>query len=334
MYLLTGFIGEGVYMETPILHNINANNRQRYLEQRDINSFSRVVEGNYEIVKYLSNSSIRIWYNVENSDFSAHWHPAIEIIMPLENIYTVETSSENFILNPGDILLIPSGELHHLVAPESGARLIYLFDISVISKLGSFSYLIPFLSQPILINEKICPQIYREEASILEKIFTEYMNDTNLWEMLVYSQFLNFLATYGRYRLSSDDSLPYAHADKQKELINKLNIVFSYIDEHYMDDITLEKVADVAGFSKFHFSRLFKQCSGQNFYDYLCFKRIKAAEMLLLEPGLSITEIALQSGFSSLSTFNRTFKKQKNCTPSEYRSLCSKNPKTHNLKVE
>lgn len=46
--------------------------------------------------------------------------------------------------------------------------------------------------------------------------------------------------------------------------------------------------------------------------------------MLLLNPDLTITEIALQSGFSSLSTFNRTFKRTKNCTPTEYRDLCSK----------
>lgn len=40
-----------------------------------------------------------------------------------------------------------------------------------------------------------------------------------------------------------------------------------------------------------------------------------------MKPGTSITEVALQSGFSSLSTFNRTFKRLKGCTPSEYRSL-------------
>ena len=88
-----------------------------------------------------------------------------------------------------------------------------------------------------------------------------------------------------------------------------------------MDPITLEMVSDIAGFSKYHFSRLFKQCSGYNFYDYLCYLRIKSAENLLIHPGVSITEIALQSGFTSLSTFNRIFKKIKNCTPSEYRNL-------------
>lgn len=311
-------------MDTAILHNFSNDIRQKYRKGQDTENFVRIVDGEYEPVKYMSGSSIRIWYNTETVDYSTHWHPAIEIIMPLENIYTVRVAQEELILNPGDILIIPAGELHHLIAPENGSRLIYLFDFSIISKLNGFSYLMPFLSQPILITEESCPQIYREETVLLEKMCTEYFNDTNLWELVIYSHLLHFFVTLGRYRMTKDDTLPYAHAGKQKELTAKLNIVFDYLDLHYTEDITLEKVADIAGFSKFHFSRIFKQCSGQNFYDYLCFKRIKAAEMLLLEPELSITEIALQSGFSSLSTFNRTFKRSKNCTPSEYRSLCSK----------
>lgn len=310
-------------MESNFLKNLSAA-KQKYRTQKDMEDFHRVVDGNYEAVKYMSTSSIRIWYNMESEDYPTHWHPAIEIIMPLENTYTVRVSHEEYVLNPGEILIIPAGELHQLIAPESGSRLIFLIDFSIISKLSGFSYLIPFLSHPVLISEASCPQIYREETSLLEKMMSEYFNDTNLWELVVYSHLLNFFVTYGRYRMTQDDTLPYAHSDKQKELIDKLNCVFDYLDLHYMEDITLEKVADVAGFSKFHFSRLFKQCSGQNFYDYLCFKRIKSAEMLLLKPELSITEIALQSGFSSLSTFNRTFKRQKNCTPTEYRNLCGK----------
>lgn len=311
-------------MDSVILHNFSDATRQQYRKYQDTERFCRIIDGDYEPVKYMSGSSIRIWYNMETTEYSTHWHPAMEIIMPLENIYTVNLGQEEYVLNPGEILVIPPGILHHLIAPGSGSRLIYLFDFSDISKLNGFSYLMPFLSQPVLITEKNCPQIYREEASLLEKMCTEYFNETNLWELIVYSHLLDFFATYGRYRISIDDSMPYSHTGKQKELIDKLNTVFDYLDSHYMEDITLETVADIAGFSKFHFSRLFKQCSGQNFYDYLCFKRIQAAEMLLLKPELSITEIALQSGFSSLSTFNRTFKRSKNCTPTEYRNLCSK----------
>ena len=87
-----------------------------------------------------------------------------------------------------------------------------------------------------------------------------------------------------------------------------------------MNDISVEDAARTAGFSKFHFSRLFKQFTDQTFCGYLNQRRISAAETLLLNPRLSITDVALQSGFSSLSTFNRTFRTLKSCTPSEFKA--------------
>ena len=88
-----------------------------------------------------------------------------------------------------------------------------------------------------------------------------------------------------------------------------------------MEDISLDTIADVAGFSKFHFSRLFKQFTNISFYDYLNQRRVKEAEKLLLNPNLSITEVAMRSGFSSISTFNRVFKSFKECTPTEFKNL-------------
>lgn len=111
----------------------------------------------------------------------------------------------------------------------------------------------------------------------------------------------------------------------KKNICKKFNEVLDYIDSHYTEELTLDNIADFSGFSKYHFTRLFKQYTDSTFYDYLIYRRIKAAEELLANPELSITEIALQSGFSSISTFNRIFKQKKGCTPSEYRSLYSMN---------
>ena len=94
----------------------------------------------------------------------------------------------------------------------------------------------------------------------------------------------------------------------------------SYIYHHYQENITLEQVAAISGFSKFHFTRIFKQCMDKTFYEYLNERRITKAEELLYATVLSITDIAMNSGFSSISAFNRTFKSIKGCSPSEYRS--------------
>lgn len=318
---------KGVIMDTILPHFLDDDLLTKYRQQPIVSGgFFRVVDGNYEVVNYLPGSAIRFWVNKENINFSTHWHPAVEIIMPLENGYTVIVGQVEYNLNPGDIFVIPAGELHHLIAPPSGTRLIFLFDVSILTKLKGFSYLTPYLSQPIIINKQSYGAIYEKEASLMAQMCNDYFSQDCLRELLIYSHLLNFFAYLGKFRMSMDDlhSSGGFNTSKQKSLIEKLNKVFDYLDKHYMDPITLEMVSDIAGFSKFHFSRIFKQCSGYNFLDYLCYLRIKSAENLLLNPEITITEIALQSGFASLSTFNRTFKKIKNCTPSEYRNLYNK----------
>ena len=118
---------------------------------------------------------------------------------------------------------------------------------------------------------------------------------------------------------------------KQKEYAAKFNEVMEFIDTHYMDDLELDNIAASIGFSKYHFSRLFKQYTNYTFCNYLTRRRLLAAKALLEQPNLSITEIALQSGFPSISTFNRAFKQQNNCTPSEYRDKFSKATLTRQL---
>lgn len=121
--------------------------------------------------------------------------------------------------------------------------------------------------------------------------------------------------------MDADTLFPTVRASKQKEYIEKFNMIFDYIDKNYTEDLSLDTVSSVAGFSKFHFSRLFKQFTDISFYDYLNQRRVRAAENLLLDPDIPITVIALQSGFSSISTFNRVFKCFKECTPSEFKEL-------------
>lgn len=297
----------------------NMNSPLFKIDKALINKFKRL-QGTEN---YISSSTIRFWLNDEPTAYTAHWHPDIEIITPLENTYTVMINRTRYVLSPGDIFLIPSGEPHQLIAPDDGLRLIYLFDLSILSKIRGFSYLTTYLSEPVLISRNTCEPIYEKEAALIADLFRDYCSEESLREFPIYSKLIMFFSVYGNYRLAQENGADALSPGsyKQKYLLDKFNTVFNYMDEHYTEDLTLEQVADIAGFSKFHFSRLFKQYSGQNFYEYLCFRRIKAAETLLLRPDISITEVALQSGFSSLSTFNRMFKKLKKCTPSKYRRM-------------
>ncbi|PXV95859.1 AraC-like DNA-binding protein [Lachnotalea glycerini] len=284
----------------------------------------RIVEGDYEIIKYQNDTIIRIWYNEQNQNFKPHWHTALEVIIPVENYYEVIASSTTYHILPGEILIIPSGETHQLIAPETGKRFIFLFDISNISRLKGFSCIQSMLNSCLYMTKQTYPQIYEDIYQLLLQIRNEYFGNNEIRELAIYSHLINLFVIFGRNRVSNTDIFPNVRIYKQKEYMQKFNNVLDYIDSHYMEDLTLDDIASYSGFSKYHFTRLFKQYTEFTFYDYLSYKRIKTAENLLAKPDLSITEIALQSGFTSITTFNRIFKHQKNCTPSEYRALYSK----------
>lgn len=296
--------------------------RQKACE-RNATFHKRIMTGLHESTNYSEdNSSVFLWINQEPGGFPLHWHSTVEIIMPLENTYTVTMNKTTYHLRENDILIIPPGELHELTPPKTGFRLVLLFDLSSLHKFKGFTRLFSLFSLSSLITPETMPEIYEQERTLLLQSAEEYANGGDLAEPAILALLIQFFVLLAR---NSKDivptALPATQPNKQREYIEKFSVVFDYIEHHYTDDITLESVAAQIGFSKFHFSRLFRQFTDTSFYDYLCARRIKAAETLLLDPNLPITEIALQSGFASISTFNRVFKKFKECTPTEFKEF-------------
>lgn len=280
----------------------------------------REMEGNFEKVAYTESNPILLYLNTQNANFDTHWHTAAEIIMPIDNDYYVSINDREFNLKEKDILFIPPGELHTLKAPPTGKRLILMFDLGFFNTLVDFSSLTPILSQPFLISDSSYGEIHDLEVEFLQQIIEEYPNQSLTLRMsMMYSYLLQFFVYLGRQHIKTEVIFPDVRSGKQLEYVEKLNNVITYINANYADEITLEKASSIAGFSKFHFTRLFKQFTGQSFYSYLNQRRIKAAEAFLLSPNLSITEVAMRSGFTSIATFNRVFRQFKDCTPSEYK---------------
>lgn len=283
------------------------------------------LDGTRETVQYDIKLGIRLYLNNEHEDYPIHWHTAGEIIMPVKNIYTVTVAGKEHVLKPGDIIVLPSGELHQLFAPETGERIIMQFDYSLLYSLTGFDSAFHMFHPCTVITPEELPETHEILKNLLTEITDEYFSDSLLKEGAIYYRLIHFFVTLGRKCLISDTGFTNIKSQKQHEYIDKFFSVCNYMNEHCTEDIDVEFLANLAGFSKYHFMRLFKQFTNVTYYEYLNKHRIMHAERLLLDPNISITEIAMQSGFNSIATFNRIFKAQKNCTPSEYKHLHSAN---------
>lgn len=292
-----------------------------YVRNEDFDGV-RVVRGQEEIVSYQKNSTVRIWYNDINVNYSFHRHPAMEIIMPVEGPVDIESATEKYHVEPGDILIIPPAEMHRIFVPENGKRFIFIINVSFMTELKAFTAISPLFTSFIHITPATHANIYNEAYQLLIQMRNEYFSSVPFYEMTIHAHMLELFVLLGQDHLNKVDMYSGLNALMQKEYMQRFNNVLNYIDEHFVEDLSLEEVAAFSGFSKFHFTRLFKKYTNSTFYDYLIYRRVQEAEKLLAEADMTITDVALRSGFASISTFNRTFKQKKNCTPREYRAMC------------
>lgn len=281
------------------------------------------LNGIFETINYKQSTSIKLYDNYEYEDYPAHWHTNLEIIMPTENIYTVEYYNQIITLREGDIVLICPGCIHTLYAPEKGRRIIFQADINPLRFMKEIETLVTIISPLIVITPEDFPSIYDKVKSLLLEIKNEYLSSsTSFSEVSIYSKTLEIITLIGRSRAAAGMETPSPDAPrKQEEYIEKFIEICNYISAHCSDELNLEAVASMSGFSKFYFSRLFKQFTNVSFYKYVNQKRIEKAAEMLTEPNISITNVALSCGFESLSSFIRMFKIVKGCTPTEFRNM-------------
>jgi AraC-like DNA-binding protein/ligand-binding sensor protein len=92
-----------------------------------------------------------------------------------------------------------------------------------------------------------------------------------------------------------------------------------FILKNLDEKLTLDQVASVANMSASHFCRVFKKATDMNFSEYVARVRVERAKEMLLESNYTMTHVAYDCGFNSVTDFNRTFKKITGETPSGFR---------------
>ena len=279
------------------------------------------LNGIHETVKYKEYSNVKLFINAEAEDYPIHWHTPMEIIMPLEGGYTVQIGDDLVHLNENDIIFIASGVKHRLIAPDTGKRLILQIEWSAVSKIKGIKLpYLPLIAPAITLTPETSGDIHSNIRKLLLDISNEYQTDSFLSEAVIYSKMLEVLVLIGRHHTASSCNFNVGR-HKQQEYLERFLSICEYIDTHCTEDITLDEISKIAGFSKYHFTRLFKQFTNNTFYKYLNQKRIELALTLLADPNISVTETAMQSGFANPSTFIRVFKAEKGCTPTEFRKM-------------
>ncbi|MEV4005049.1 helix-turn-helix transcriptional regulator [Actinomadura sp. NPDC049753] len=102
-------------------------------------------------------------------------------------------------------------------------------------------------------------------------------------------------------------------------VLRRMRLARDAMDREWAEPLDVSAVAARAGYSRYHFVRLFREVYGETPGAYLTRRRIERAQDLLRTANLTVTEICMQVGFTSLGTFCTRFKQQTGTTPTEFR---------------
>lgn len=101
----------------------------------------------------------------------------------------------------------------------------------------------------------------------------------------------------------------------------EIQAAINYIEIHLCEDLSLDEIANVVGFSKFYFHRTFQTEVGISIYDYIRKRRLAKAASILLDTNISILDIAVSFRFESQEAFTRAFKSIYELPPGRYRTV-------------
>lgn len=291
------------------------------------------LNGVHETVRFDNDGSVRIYHNVAREGYPLHWHSACEIIMPLRDNYTVICQNHQIILDQGDILWIGGGVLHEILEPDNdGERLLVQYDPRVLNEFIEFSAVRAMSAPAILVQKETMPKMHGQLQDLLLGVLKTEIDRGYFKNVSIYADMMKFNATLFSELLNDQAAkskliIANEKDDRQRWDAGHMSIIYSscnYIRSHCHEPLSLDRVAEYTGFSKFYFSRLFKNYTQMSFLEYLNRCRISEAEKMLADTEKTVTEIAMDCGFNSISTFNRVFKMANNCTPAEYQRLASR----------
>lgn len=259
------------------------------------------------------------------NDFSQHarllhnHHDRLEVMFVRtgHGLYIVDNTG--YPIQSGDVIVC-NNEVMHDEVPQ------YNKSLSMLN-VGISHLSLPGLPENHLIAPSVIPILNtHNQRNLFETIFQtifdflsinkEQYNEINQYLTLsLISLLINEFDHYGE-----------AKSDKKSDKA-LLNGILHYIDNHYMENLTLEKISEYVNISPSRLSHLFKKELGYSPMNYISRRRIGEAQSLLIMSPKSIADIAFSVGFENLSNFSIIFKKYVGLPPNVYRKKYTRSEK-------
>ena len=232
----------------------------------------------------------------ENFSYPTHLHQCFELILLKEGEMTVDVDGAVYRMEKGSALFIFPNQIHSMTSHQSRHTLFIFSQDTVRAFYSDKAGTVPVSG--LFFPSEVCLALLdtlSEKSTLLERKGALYT---------VSAEF--------------DRGAEYTAAAPDRE--NILSRVLSYVEEHFKEPLTVEDVARSIHYNGEYLARLFQRKMGLSFHRYVNMRRLNHAAYLLANTDATCVACAMESGFASLRSFNRNFKKEFGITPVEYKA--------------
>lgn len=250
-----------------------------------------------------------------------HWHDEMELIYIKKGIGRITVDFREYKVTGPSLVLILPGQLHS-IDPFNEEAMEYeniIFSPNMLvsrqNDVTATDFLLPLITGKITVPTVFTPvyPYYEDIIAPIDACDEICKTKPQGYELYVKSQLFQF------FFILDNRCRNLTTTGKNKKTLDKMKIVLKYIENNYMQKITIGDIAATVGFSESHFMRYFKETMGTSFVEYLRDYRLTIASRLLTSSDSSILNIAAETGFENLSYFNRVFKEKYKMTPRQFR---------------
>jgi AraC-like DNA-binding protein len=234
-------------------------------------------------------------------------HKKLTCILQGRGKKLVGDSYENF--KEGDLVFLGPNLPHTWISDkrrkENCRAIVIQFSPAFVEQILQFQELAPL--EKLFINSYKGLQLNQLRTNQCVTLMQEMIGASEVHKFSLLLKLFDLLSTMQSTSLASAKYRAMKGNDNQQ----RINQVFQYVEREFRQGLSLKKAADSIHLSQSAFCKFFKRASGKTFSDYTNDIRIAHACQLLVETDMPIQEIALESGFESLTYFNRVFLKKK-----------------------
>ena len=249
-----------------------------------------------------------------------HWHDEIEIIYVKQGRLHVTINNIEYKGVGGDVFLVNPREIHTMYTDDlSTEHYTILFPLDLINFKAEDDveekYFKPLKEGKMMfVNHLTKHVLYKKVLECVLNVVEANEEKKDMYQFETKIMLLQIV-----YLLIKNT--PITHLDEIGKNLTLQREILSYIDRKYMNKISLKEISDNFHMSEKYFSRYFKNCFKITFVEYVNSVRLEKAASLLSTTDLSVTEIALQCGYTNISYFIRSFKKFFGTSPHVFRKM-------------